>query len=145
MKIPHENVARYLGCVVKAGRITGLCFQKYEEILDGCLRDGRSVNQEICLQYVKAGIYHLHALGLVHNDPHLRNVMFRYRDHDRLVIIDFDSCAVQGNLLPEKRAALPEGICTAEFENDDFALNKLREDLDTMVRSGGKVMVWSKS
>ncbi|KAJ5365320.1 hypothetical protein N7517_008206 [Penicillium concentricum] len=130
MRNPHENVAGYLGCMVKAGRITGLCFRKYAETLEDRLRDGRSVNQEVCLQHIKAGIDHLHALGLVHNDIHLDNVMFRCRDHDMPVIIDFDSCAVKGNPLPDKRGELPEGICTAEFENDDFALKKLRKELD---------------
>jgi serine/threonine protein kinase len=139
MSNPHENVARYLGCVVKAGRITGLCFQKYAETLGDRLREGRSVNQGICLKHIKAGIDHLHALGLVHNDLHPGNIMFGCRDSDMPVIIDFDSCAVKGNQLPGKRGKLPEGVCTAEFGNDDFALRKLREELDSRKLNEGLV------
>lgn len=129
MENPHENVARYLGCVVKAGRITGLCFQKYAETLADRLRTGRSVDNERCYQQVKAGIDHLHALKLVHNDIHPDNVMFTDRDSDAAVIIDFDSCAVKGKPLPDKRGQMPEGACTAEFENDKLALKMLRKEL----------------
>ena len=130
MDHPHENIARYLGCVVKADRITGLCFQKYAETLEDRLEDGRSVDNQSCLQQVKAGIKHLHGLNLVHNDIHLDNIMFANRDGDALVIIDFDSCTFKGNPLPDKRGPMPENTYTAEFRNDDFSLEKLREDLD---------------
>jgi len=49
MEYSHENVPRYLGCVSKDDRITGLCFQKYAETLSGRLQDGRSVDNEKCL------------------------------------------------------------------------------------------------
>jgi serine/threonine protein kinase len=131
MEHPHENVARYLGCVVKDHRITGLCFQKYAETLGDRLQDGRSVDNESCLEQVRAGIDHLHhTFNLVHNDIHLDNVMFVDRDGDALVIIDFDSCAVKGDPLPDKRGQMPKGACTAEFENDSFGLDMLWNELN---------------
>ena len=40
IKNPHKNIALYLGCAVKADRITGLCFQKYTETLSDRLQAG---------------------------------------------------------------------------------------------------------
>ncbi|CAG8947298.1 unnamed protein product [Penicillium salamii] len=125
----HENVARYLGCVVKDGRITGLCFQKYAETLADRLRDGRLIDNESCLRQVKSGIDHLHALNIVHNDIHQDNIMFTARDGHAVVVIDFDSCAVKGCPLPGKRGVMPEGARTAEFENDNLGLHMLWEEL----------------
>lgn len=45
------------------------------------------------------------------------------------VVIDFDSCAFEGDSLPDKRGQMPKGACTAEFENDDFGLEMLRKEL----------------
>ncbi|KAJ5803864.1 uncharacterized protein N7518_000167 [Penicillium psychrosexuale] len=90
MEHPYENVTRYLGCVVKDDRVTGLCFQKHAETLGDRPRDGRSVDKESCLEQVRAGIDHLHALNLVHNNLYQENVMFADRDIDALAIIEFD-------------------------------------------------------
>jgi hypothetical protein len=48
--------------------------------------------------------------------------MFVDRASDKLVIIDCNSCAVQGSRIPNKRLATPGGVFTAEFENDFFGL-----------------------
>jgi serine/threonine protein kinase len=130
VKSPHQNVAQYLGCVVENDRITGLCFEKYEETLEDRLLDGRSVNIEDCLLQISAGLDHLHSLDIVHNDMRLDNVMFKTRDDDVPVIIDFDSCAIRGFPLPDKRRLLPDGVCTAEFENDDYGLDMLHKELE---------------
>lgn len=127
---PHKNVARYLGCVVKADRITGLCFQKYAETLSERLKAGRLVDKERCFQQIKEGIDHLHALGLVHNDINSDNIMVLDGEGSAPVIIDFDSCAVQGHPLPDKRGEMPQGAYTAEFENDYFGLDMLRNELN---------------
>ncbi|KAL3469909.1 hypothetical protein BJX99DRAFT_240409 [Aspergillus californicus] len=124
----HENIACYLGCVVKNSRITGLCFRKYAETLADRLRDGRSVDDG-CFRQIQAGINHIHALNLAHNDIHSDNIMFADRDGDAAVIIDFDSCALRGCPLPEKRGQMPEGVCTAEFGNDDFGLRVVLEEV----------------
>jgi serine/threonine protein kinase len=136
MENPHKNIARYLGCVVKAGRITGLCFEKYAETLDDRLQDGRFVDTDSYLRHIKAGIDHLHTLDIVHNDIHLDNVMFADTDGDVPVIIDFDSCAIRGLPLPPKRGQLPKGARTAEFENDDYGLEMLQKEVREFIQKG---------
>lgn len=59
-----------------------------------------------------------------------------------LVIINFDSCTVKGNSLPDKQGELPKGICTTEFENNDFALKKLRKELDLKGMNKGLLEKW---
>lgn len=130
IKNTHENVARYLGCTVKNDRITGLCFEKYEETLEDRIQDGRLVDNENCLRQIEAGTKHLHNLGVVHNDMRLDNVMFRSRHDDVPVIIDFDSCALKGFPLPDKRRPLPDDASIAEFKNDTFGLKMLQRELE---------------
>lgn len=130
----HPNIARYLGCVTNDGRVTGLCFEKYSETLAKRLEDGRSVDQESCFQQICAGIDHLHSLNLVHNDIHSGNIMSLDNEGGSFVIIDFDSCAVKGCPLPDKRGQIPEGIFTAEFENDDLGLKVLKEELSQSIK-----------
>lgn len=48
------------------------------------------------------------------------------------VIIDVDSCAWKGDPLPGKRGKMPDGACTAEFENDSFGLDMLWEELNLL-------------
>jgi serine/threonine protein kinase len=121
--------------MVKDGRITGLCFQRYVETLADSLDVGRSVNNKSCLQQVRAGIDHLHTLNLIHNDIHPGNIMVANQEADTFVIIDFDSCAIKGHPLPEKRGRMPKGACTAEFENDDLGFNMLQEKLHQEISS----------
>lgn len=45
------------------------------------------------------------------------------------VIIDFDSCAINGHPLPEKRGPMPEGVCTARIENDDLGIERVQAEL----------------
>ncbi|CDM29788.1 hypothetical protein CBS147339_9162 [Penicillium roqueforti] len=128
MQNEHRNIARYLGCVVKGGRITGLCFQRYVETLAGCLEAGRSVDNKSCLQQIKAGLDHLHALNLIHNDIHMRNIMIASQE---AVIIDFDSCIIKGHQLPakHKRGRIPEDVWTAGFENDHLGFKIFQDKL----------------
>jgi serine/threonine protein kinase len=56
-------------------------------------------NKDSILDKVKAGIRHLHCLGLVHNDINLTNIMFDKDDNP--VIIDFDSCTPIGQTLKD--------------------------------------------
>ena len=125
----HKNVTRYFGCTVKNDRITGLCFEKHEETLEDRIRDGRSVDNKSCLRQIGEGVDHLHDLGIVHNDMGLDNVMFRDRNDDVPVIIDFDSSAIRGCSLPNKHRPLPDGIFTAEFANDALGLQMLQEEM----------------
>lgn len=89
----------------------------------------RLVDFDDCFRQVRAGIEQLHALGFVHNDIHSDNVMFVDRVGGNLVVIGFDSCAVKGDQIPDKRGATPDGVCTEEFENDFLGLEVFREGL----------------
>ncbi|PXF39769.1 Serine/threonine-protein kinase shk2 [Gracilariopsis chorda] len=137
---PHPNIAKYLGCEVKDGYIVGLCFERYSETLrervDGC---PRKVDRASCIQSVKKGIQHLHALGFCHNDISPDNVMFD--GCNTPVLIDFDSCRREGEPLGSKTGTLGfsrTGIVTSEVENDIFALQKLEEYLNVINDPCGK-------
>ncbi|KAJ5565746.1 hypothetical protein N7535_007384 [Penicillium sp. DV-2018c] len=124
----HPNVAQYFGCVVEDGCITGLCFKRYGQTLVERCR-GRSLNNEDCLRQIAAGLDFLHSLGIVHNDVCMENVMFKSHFDDTPVIIDFDASAVRGCPLTGKQGGLPDGICTAEFRNDDYGLERLGREI----------------
>lgn len=125
----HRNIAQYRGCSVTDDRITGLCYQKYAETLAERIRRGRPIDKEGCLSQVKAGVSHLHALGLIHNDIHSDNIMFVDKESDELVIIDFDSCVGRGNLLPAKHGEVPDDAGTAEDKNDELCVGNLEKEL----------------
>jgi serine/threonine protein kinase len=125
-KHPHPNIATYLGCVVKEGRIRGLVFSKYSVTLSQLLKDGSVFDREHCLQGIEAGVRHMHNLGLVHNDLNPSNIMM---DGDNPVIIDFDSCRREGEELGSKAGTdgwTLDGQNYAERGNDCYSLSKLQ-------------------
>lgn len=75
------------------------------------------------------GVQHLHKLGIVHCDLKDENIMFRKKDGDDLVIIDFDSCVQHGASLPAKGGPIPDGIDVAEFAIDLCAIDRMRSEL----------------
>ncbi|KAI1735315.1 kinase-like domain-containing protein [Xylaria scruposa] len=124
-KHPHPNIARYLGCVVRDGRIKGLGFEKYPVTLDKLLEDGTPFDKDRCMRGVEAGVQHMHDLGLVHNDLNPTNIMI---DGGNPVIIDFDSCK------PEGEELMKGGTCEwstdethSKRTNDYYSLSKIRE------------------
>ncbi|KAF1346335.1 hypothetical protein EJ07DRAFT_144752 [Lizonia empirigonia] len=126
---PHPNIARYLGCVVKDGRIRGLCFVKYPVTLSQMLKDGTHLQSSICLSGIEAGVRHMHDLGFVHNDLNPSNIMM---DGENPIIIDFDSCKRVGDRLGSKTGtfgrALVEEEC-ARRENDLHSLSEIQAAL----------------
>lgn len=128
-KHPHPNIARYLGCIVKDGRIRGLCFTKYSTTLSQMLKDKTSFDKSYFLRGIEAGVRHMHDLGLVHNDLNPANVMM---DGDEPVIIDFDSCKREGDELGLKAGtygwSLEDEEC-ARRENDLYSLSKIQAAL----------------
>lgn len=126
---PHPNIARYLGCVVKDGRIRGLCFVRYPLTLSQMLKDGTHLQSSICLRGIEAGVRHMHNLGFVHNDLNPSNIMM---DGDNPIIIDFDSCKRTGDNLGSKTGtfgwALVEGE-SAQQENDLHSLCEIQAAL----------------
>ncbi|KAG6297780.1 hypothetical protein E4U45_005396 [Claviceps purpurea] len=129
---PHPNIVQYRGCVVSDSRITGICLAKYIMTLDERMEDGTPFDKDLFLEGIERGIRHLHSLGIVHNDINPTNIML-----DELncpVIIDFDSWGRKGQKLEYgmKKGTLEWSINGlpydyALFENDVFALSKLRE------------------
>ncbi|KAG6098591.1 hypothetical protein E4U30_007790 [Claviceps sp. LM220 group G6] len=129
---PHPNIVEYRGCVVSDGRITGICLAKYKMILDERMAESTPFDKDLFLEGIERGIRHLHSLGIVHNDINPTNIMFD--ELDRPVIIDFDSWGRKGQKLEYgmKKGTLAWSINGlpydyALFENDVFALSKLRE------------------
>ncbi|KAJ4864110.1 protein kinase domain-containing protein [Trichoderma breve] len=126
---PHPNIAQYLGCLVKDGRVRGLCFTRYSITLAQLLRDGTDFNKSHCLLGIKAGVRHLHDLGLVHNDLNPSNIMMH---GDDAVIIDFDSCKREGEELGLKRWTVGWALDNQDYarrENDVYSFSKIEEAL----------------
>ena len=126
---PHPNIAEYLGCVEKNGRINGLCFVKYSMDLIQRVETGRPLDSDYYLQSIESGIHHLHALGLIHNDSNPRNIMVG--EDDRPIIIDFDSCKQEGEEL-WKLGTPGWAIENAEYarpENDFFSFCAIKKYL----------------
>lgn len=130
---PHPNIATYRGCVVRDGRIRGLCFAKYPLTLAQRMQvDNQSIyaplDIDTCLQGIKNGVAHLHNLGLIHNDLNPSNIMM---DGDNPVIIDFDSCKQIGEKLGLKAGtigwAMSELGDIAKLENDEYGIAKLEQ------------------
>ncbi|KAF3930501.1 hypothetical protein ABW19_dt0200897 [Dactylella cylindrospora] len=88
---PHRNIAKFHGCIFEDDRICGFALKRYQQTLEDRMCESyESIDIKRIENQVRAGIEHLHALGLVHNDINPSNIMF---DEDGVaVIIDFDSC-----------------------------------------------------
>ncbi|KAI1840179.1 hypothetical protein JX266_013609 [Neoarthrinium moseri] len=127
---PHPNIASYLGCVIKNGKVRGLCFVKYAMTLTQRLRMPKPVDLHRCLTGIREGVRHLHQHGLIHNDLNPANIMVD--EDDSPIIIDFDSCKPEGWELGHKAGTegwtLGDSRIAAQ-ENDLYALGKMEEFL----------------
>ncbi|KAH7308558.1 hypothetical protein B0I35DRAFT_442191 [Stachybotrys elegans] len=133
---PHPNVALYLGCVVADGRITALCFERYSQTVEDQLSMGRKIDRHHFLTQVQRGLGHLHSLDLVHNFIWPGSIMSADGHGERFVIINFGLCVRRGSALPQTLDPIPvlDNATTAEFENDEFAFQKLIEEFDERQR-----------
>ncbi|KAL9045394.1 MAG: hypothetical protein Q9214_001552 [Letrouitia sp. 1 TL-2023] len=123
---PHPNIARFLGCVVEDGRMTGLCFVRYGETLSEMVERGRSFDKGSCLEDIRAGIQHLHGLGIIHCDISPYNI---FSGGDGFVVGDFDSCTQEGDKMGLKGGCInwaEECFDAARPENDWNALDKIK-------------------
>jgi len=123
---PHPNIAHYLGCRVRDGQITGLCFVRYGTNLSEWVKNGHAVDIDSCLQGIKNGIKHLHDLGFVHCDVNPANIVMNGTDP---IIIDFDSCRRIGEPLGLKagtRGWTGEDFTSAQREMDDDGILRIR-------------------
>lgn len=111
MTHPHRNIAKYHGCRVQDGLITGICYDKYHESLmqrvnpdshgKGRLHLNKTkpLNVNLMLESVRNGLAHLHSLGFAHNNINPSNIMFFNKDSDEAVIIGLGSCRAIGSTL----------------------------------------------
>ncbi|KAF8534456.1 kinase-like domain-containing protein [Trichophaea hybrida] len=130
----HPNVAKYLGCIVDNDRIVGLCLPKYSKTLLQLVQEGVHIDIDSCLDGIKRGIDHLHGLGYIHNDINSNNIMFDAGD-DTPIIIDFDSCQLEGDILGIKSGTFmwcDESSVVAVRQNDYYGLLRIRNFLEDM-------------
>jgi hypothetical protein len=126
---PHPNIAKYWGCEVVDGTIRGLCFGKYTMTLAERVETGVPLDTQLCLQGIRAGVAHLHSLGLAHNDINPYNVMMDAGDNP--VLIDFDACTREGEALLKFGTPdwFDETVRIGSRQNDFYALRKMVEYL----------------
>jgi serine/threonine protein kinase len=116
---PQPNVAKYFGCHLdQHGLITGLCFKRYHKRLHQMAEAREVFDHPKCLSDIKAGIEHLHSLGVIHCDINPHNVML---DGSTFVIMDFDSCTFKGDELRAKAHI-------DEWTNNDFEFAQPEND-----------------
>ncbi|KAK5166721.1 uncharacterized protein LTR77_008265 [Saxophila tyrrhenica] len=123
---PHSNLIRYHGCTLKDGRVTGLALDKYDVLLLYRYEDRPlPFNTAACMDGIRAGVEHLHSLGLAHNDLNPMNVLLD--KDDRPVIIDFGSCKRFGEQLVSAGTPgwIDEEYAVSAQENDEVALRKI--------------------
>ena len=123
---PHPNVVVYHGCVVRDGEVTHVCLERCRcNLVDWVDELDGDVDIEGLMKGVGAGVRHLHALGLVHNDISPYNVCVT--DSGRPVLVDFDSCAALGHKVIKGvvRSDVLDGLSCKE--NDLRALDALED------------------
>ncbi|KAH8693323.1 kinase-like domain-containing protein [Phaeosphaeriaceae sp. PMI808] len=120
----HPNIIRYYGCTVKHGYITGLALEKY----DVMLQNRRNVDVAVCMDGIRAGVEHLHSLGLAHNDLNPTNIALDAKDNP--IILDFGSCKKFGEEL------ISAG--TPSWVDEDYTTSAQQHDIIAM----GKIEAW---
>ena len=122
----HPNLVRYHGCVVKRGRITGIALERHAMILQYRYEDDeRYLDVNACLDGIRAGLRHLHSLGLAHNDLNPTNIALD--EEDNPIILDFGSCRRFGEQLISAGTPgwIDEDYTISGQRNDESALRKL--------------------
>lgn len=136
-KKPHPNIATYYGCVDTRGRVSGICFKRYqttvfEKFNPGYLNkrafvssDRPLVSESLAsdLDGILGAIHHLHSLGIVHNDINPANIMLD--ESGSLVLVDFDSCRFVGEPLVESRTRRTHG-----WHDSEVKISSIENDLD---------------
>ncbi|KAM7189886.1 Protein kinase-like domain containing protein [Rhypophila sp. PSN 637] len=130
---PHPFIAKYHGCRVRRGRITGIVLDRAEITLADAVGDPRfdTLDLDRFFEGVTSAVMYLHSLGLAHNDLNPSNIMIS-KDGGP-VLIDFDSCLPVGPPLDKYGVAGwtdmdPEDNTpnTSERRHDLYALATLR-------------------
>ncbi|KAF2230089.1 hypothetical protein EV356DRAFT_454555, partial [Viridothelium virens] len=122
----HPNLIRYHGCTVNRGRITGIVLDKHEVVLQYCYEDvPHDLDIAACMDGIRAGVRHLHSLGLAHNDLNPTNVALDSDDDP--IILDFGSCRSFGYELLSGGTYgwIDEDYSTSAQHHDESAMNKI--------------------
>lgn len=122
----HQNLVKYHGCILKQGRIAGIALEKYDIMLQYRFEDDpRALDAIACMDGIRAGVEHLHSLGLAHNDLNPMNIALD--KDDQPVILDFGSCRKFGDALLSggTHGWIDEDYSTSAQHHDEIALQKL--------------------
>jgi serine/threonine protein kinase len=125
-KHPHPNIIRYHGCTVHRGRITGLALERYDVVLQYRYEDvPHDLNIAACMDGIRAGVRHLHSLGLAHNDLNPTNIALDTNDNP--IILDFGSCKKVGDELLSGGTYgwIDDDYSTSAQSHDESAMGKL--------------------
>ena len=145
---PHPNVARYHGVIVQDGLVRGICYESYPYTLKEKVNLGDLSKADFqysskhplkdrvaFLEGIRAGVAHLHSLGLVHNDLKPSNIMIKDDEDETPIIVDFDSCALEGTPSSEVGRSLgwhEPGGDGVRASDDDKAIEEIEKWLNDM-------------
>ena len=137
---PHPNIVSYLGCVVKDGRITHICLDKYPSSLVAQAEQGLEINQsERIFEGIQAGISYLHDVSLAHNDINPENICLDVKGEP--IIVDFDACLPFGEKLLKgaSMADDPKGGFPISSKYNDLicGIDTIKNFLDANVKNYG--------
>ena len=143
VELPHPNVARYHGLIIKNDLVRGICYERYSATLNEKVNPYDLPKAEFrysskyplkdkvaFLAGIRAGVAHLHALDLIHNDLKPSNIMLKDNEDETPVIVDFDSCALVGTPSAEVGRSLgwhepgEEGVRASD---DDKAVDEIEK------------------
>ncbi|KAF2240343.1 hypothetical protein BU26DRAFT_470815, partial [Trematosphaeria pertusa] len=122
----HPNLIRYYGRTVNRGRITGIALENHQVILQYHFKKvSNSFNIVACMEGIRAGVEHLHALGFAHNDLNPMNIALDSNDNP--IILDFRSCRRFGEQLLSAGTYgwIEEDFTTSAQRHDEFAMKKI--------------------
>ncbi len=133
---PHPNIAKYFGCRMRDGFLTGIVLERHDSSLNDHYAQGRqSVDADNFMAKLGEAVHHLHSLGLAHNDLNPNNVMLDKAGDP--VLIDFGSCQpFGGRLMQAGTIGWCDGpIHFSDKRHDDSALGKMRNWLEDPERT----------
>ncbi|KAF1965722.1 serine/threonine-protein kinase-like protein [Bimuria novae-zelandiae CBS 107.79] len=128
---PHPHIVRYHGCLIKRGRIVSLVLDRLPDTLQHRLeKSAQHFNVENCIRKLTSAVYHLHSLGLAHNDLTPLNIMVN--KYDDPVIIDYGSCQPFGSTLITAGTPgwIDEDFTISAEQHDRSALDKIQRWLE---------------
>ncbi|KAF2843907.1 hypothetical protein T440DRAFT_559878 [Plenodomus tracheiphilus IPT5] len=123
---PHPNVIRFHGCTVNRGRFTGIALEKHRVILQYRHEDvPHSLDVDACMRGIRAGVKHLHSLGLAHNDLNPTNIAIDSDDNP--ILLDFGSCRRIGEdlLSGGTHGWIDEDYSSSAQYHDEVAIGKI--------------------